>query len=254
VTSSDDFYNQLGGDYDTIIDWEDRLAREGPFLRRLFGEHGVHSVLDTACGTGEHAAAFSSWGYEVVGCDISEEMLATCRRKYGDRDIAWAQGAFGSTYSRLGRSFDGVTCLGNSFPHVLTDDDARLAMEDFARLLRPGGILVVQQLNYRAMALRGERFWGPQRRPTPDGELLFVRIFDLGRSPLRFTILKLARSGDSWSLSAAETEHRAWTTEEMTALASAAGLTPIEQYGAFDGRPFDARSSDQMILVAQRPR
>ena len=57
-----DFYDGLGDDYDRMVSWQGRLAREEAFFQRLFDENGVHSVLDAACGTGMHAIAFARRG------------------------------------------------------------------------------------------------------------------------------------------------------------------------------------------------
>jgi len=246
----DRFYDQLGEGYDTVIDWDERLAREAPFYRDLFARRNVGSVLDTACGTGEHAALFASWGLEVVGADISRGMVAVCRRKYAGQPIEWVQAGFGATFDALDRSFDAVTCLGNSWPHVLTDEEAARAAQDFARLTKPGGVLVIQQLNYEAMRRRGERLMGPQVRTIDGRETLFLRIFDLDRDPIRFTMVKLARDGDRWTREDWETEHRAWTQPEMASLLTKAGFRAVEFLGDFARSSFEPSTSDQMIVVA----
>jgi len=248
----DDFYDQLGEGYDTVIDWDERLTRESQLYRDAFARHNVRSVLDTACGTGEHAALFASWGLEVVAADISPEMIAVCRRKYAGQPIEWVQVGFGETFAALNRSFDAVTCLGNSWPHVLTDELAERAAQDFAQLTKPGGVLIIQQLNYEAMRLRGERLMGPQTRMVDAKETLFLRIFDLDRDPLRFTMVRMTREEDGWRREQWETEHRAWAREEMERLLVSAGFAAVEFLGDFRGSAFEAESSDQMIVLAER--
>ena len=248
----DDFYDQLGEGYDTAIDWDERLVRESPFYRDMLARHGVQSVLDTACGTGEHAALFASWGLEVVGADITAEMIAVCKRKYAGRPIEWVEAGFGETFGLLDRSFDAVTCLGNSWPHVLTDRLAASAAEDLAQLVRPGGVLVIQQLNYAAMRLRGERLMGPQVRVIDGRETLFLRIFDLDRDPIRFTMVRMAKGAEGWTREEWETEHRAWSREEMEGLLRGAGFAAVEFLGDFSRSRFEPETSDQMIVVAER--
>jgi len=246
------FYDELGAGYDTIIDWDGRLAREAPFLARRFDEHSVRSVLDTACGTGEHAALFSSWGLDVVATDISQEMLEVCRRKYRNHPMTCLRAGFGTTYDVLGRSFEAVTCLGNSWPHLLTDREAERAARDFARLVEPGGIVVLQQLNYEAMRRRGERFMGPESRTVDGGETLFLRIFDLDRDPIRFTIVRMAREGEGWRREGYVTEHRAWTAPELERVLREARFASLRFYGSFAEDAFDPATSDQLIAVAVR--
>jgi glycine/sarcosine N-methyltransferase len=246
------FYDQLAEGYDTVINWDERLGREAPFYREAFSQHGVQSVVDTACGTGEHAALFASWGLEVVGTDLSAEMIAACRRKYVGRPIEWVEAGFGDTFERLGRPFDAVTCLGNSWPHVLTGTSAQAAARDFAHLTKRGGVLVIQQLNYEAMRRKGERLMGPQVRVIDGRETLFLRIFDLDRDPIRFTMVRLARGEAGWAREAWETEHRAWTREEMERLLRGAGFARVDFVGDFGRSPFAPETSDQMIVIGGR--
>jgi SAM-dependent methyltransferase len=160
--------------------------------------------------------------------------------------------AFGETFEAVGETFGAVTCLGNSFPHVLTDEDARRAAEDFARLVRPGGVLIIQQLNYEAMRLRDERFMGPQSRMIGECENLFLRVFDLDRDPIRFTMLRMEREPGGWTRHESVTEHRAWTGAEMNDLLGAAGFASVECLGDFRASPLEPATRDQMIVVAGR--
>ncbi|HET6451489.1 MAG TPA: class I SAM-dependent methyltransferase, partial [Spirochaetia bacterium] len=73
------FYDGLGEDYDLMVSWADRLAREEPFFLRLFGEAGVTRVLDAACATGRHAIAFALSGREAAGADLSPVMVEAAR-------------------------------------------------------------------------------------------------------------------------------------------------------------------------------
>ena len=79
---SEDVFSDVADIYEAMIDWQKRLASEGPFYRRLFDRVGVHSVLDVACGTGRHAAMFHSWGLRVEGADISANMIERARRPF----------------------------------------------------------------------------------------------------------------------------------------------------------------------------
>ena len=69
---------------------------------------------------------------------------------------------------------DAALCMGNSLPHLLTDADLSAALESFRRVLRPGGLLATQVLNYARVLARGERIVGIDRH----GERLYVRFYD----------------------------------------------------------------------------
>src|SRR5512137_1743436 len=78
--SSVPLYDALAVDYDRFVNWPARLAHELPFLERLFRFHGVRRVLDTACGTGQHAIALARLGYQAAGTDLSAPMVESARQ------------------------------------------------------------------------------------------------------------------------------------------------------------------------------
>ena len=76
-----DFYDALAPLFDVMTDWDARLAGEGPFLRAVLEQAGARRVLDAACGSGGHTLALASWGYQALGIDVSERMIALARSK-----------------------------------------------------------------------------------------------------------------------------------------------------------------------------
>ncbi len=155
-----EFYDELGSDYDLMVSWEERLRREEAFFRKVFDAHGVRAVLDAACGTGMHAVSFARWGLAVSAADLSPAMAgkaAENARRAGVAVDARAA-AFGSLSATFGGGFDAVTCLGNSLPHLLDDESLHAALRDMAAVLRPGGVLVVQNLNYDRILKERRRF------------------------------------------------------------------------------------------------
>ena len=69
------FYDEFNGeaDYDTLFRYVDGE------LRRHEQIHGI--VLDLGCGTGDLTLMLTQAGYDMIGVDQSEEMLAVLRDK-----------------------------------------------------------------------------------------------------------------------------------------------------------------------------
>ena len=252
MTGDTEFYDALGANYDLLIDWDARLAREGPFYRKLFAEHEIKSVLDMACGTGQHAALFRKWSLEVVGCDPSREMMAVCEREFGTLGIQFLPFGFGEIGPTLGRTFDAITCLGNSYPHLLTESDAQTALDDFHASLRPGGVLVLQTLNYAQMIADGERVMPPSSGVRDGREVILLRCLDFGGELVGFNMITLVKDGDRWRHSVEMTRHRPTFRPELEHQLRRAGFSEIAFYGAFDGSPYEDRTSDHLLVVATR--
>jgi SAM-dependent methyltransferase len=126
--------------YDAIYEFKD-YAAESERVHELIQERnpGARSLLDVACGTGQHLEHLSNH-YAVEGLDLDDELLAVARDRLP-----------GTTLHRgdmiafdLGRTFDAVTCLFSSIGYVRTEQNLEVAIATMARHLSPGGVLVIE--------------------------------------------------------------------------------------------------------------
>ena len=133
--------------YESLIDWPKRLNHESPFYRRLFERLHASRILDTACGTGQHAARFHQWGFVVEGADVSPAMIAAARQRHGESpQLTWQVRSFASPVPSPAE-FDVVLCTGNSLALAENRDTVQQAVHAMISALRPGGCLVLHVLN-----------------------------------------------------------------------------------------------------------
>jgi 2-polyprenyl-3-methyl-5-hydroxy-6-metoxy-1,4-benzoquinol methylase len=247
-------YDAFSADYDRFVEWPARLAHELPHLERLFAAHGVQRVLDAACGTGQHALALARRGYEADGADLSAPMIERARAQAaaGGLAVRFAVAGLGELAQTLPGPYDALLCLGNSLPHLLAPEAVQGALADFAALLRPGGLLVIQNRNYDRVWRERERFMPLQVHREEGREWLFLRFMDFHEATLTFNVVTLERVGDSWTYRVGVTELRPIFQGELAAWLPAAGLEPLHFWGGYEGAPFDPETSDDLIAVAQR--
>jgi SAM-dependent methyltransferase len=256
------FYDALGHDYDLMVSWQERLAREEAFFRRVFDENGVRTVLDAACGTGMHAIAFARAGQVCVGADLSPVMVEQARQnaRQAGMQVRFDVAGFGELARRIGGPFDAVTCLGNSLPHLLDDSSLRACLIDFAGLLRAGGCLVIQNRNYDRLLRERQRFMPPASRTDPDGESLFLRITSyppsdavnstVANEMIDFTLIVLKKRGGAWSQSVQNTPLRALRRATVESELVRAGFSAVRTYGSYGFADFDAPGANDLVIVA----
>jgi SAM-dependent methyltransferase len=98
-------------------------------------------VLDAGCGTGRVAIRLAALGFDVVGVDVDDSMLAVAREQAPS--LTWLHGDLGELPDGLlgGRTFDLVVLAGNVVP-LLAPGTLADAVRRLARPLAPGGLLV----------------------------------------------------------------------------------------------------------------
>src|SRR5260370_1428769 len=98
---------------------------------------GARTILDVACGTGEHAK-FLKEKYAIDGVDLNEEYLRAARTKNPAGKYTRAD----MTDFDLATTYDVVTCLFSAVGYVRTVDRMNRAIASTARHLKPTGVLI----------------------------------------------------------------------------------------------------------------
>nr|WP_063779285.1 class I SAM-dependent methyltransferase [Kibdelosporangium sp. MJ126-NF4]CEL17279.1 N, N-dimethyltransferase [Kibdelosporangium sp. MJ126-NF4]CTQ91491.1 N, N-dimethyltransferase [Kibdelosporangium sp. MJ126-NF4] len=93
------------------------------------------SLLDVACGTGEHLRHLHA--FDAEGVELADPMRAKATAK-GLRVHAGDMRNF-----TLGRTFDVVACLFSSIGYMRSVSELRAAARSMADHLEPGGLLIV---------------------------------------------------------------------------------------------------------------
>jgi SAM-dependent methyltransferase len=126
--------------YDAIYHFKN-YAHECEILRAVIAvaAPGARTILDVACGTGEHDK-FLKQHYAVDGIDLNENYLRAARVKNPDGRYTHAD----MTDFDLAATYDAVTCLLSAIGYVCTVERLNRAVACMARHVKPSGVLIVE--------------------------------------------------------------------------------------------------------------
>jgi glycine/sarcosine N-methyltransferase len=243
-------YAKLASTYDALFP---ASHAETAFLAALAREGGNRAprALDAGCATGAQALALADLGWTAAGIDSEAAMVAAARDAAARAGLKDRAGFDEASILDIGELFekgslDLVLCLGNTLPHLLGAGAASFLAQ--ARgLLRPGGALVLQCLNYALPGIgSGYRF--------PDlaapGVVMRRRYEDPppeAPDALRF-VVELARDGGR---EVEETLLQSLPPARVAALLEEAGFSPPALYSSWAGGRFDEERDLLCIYVAR---
>ena len=117
-----------------------------------------HLVLDLACGTGSLTLELSKRGYEMIGADLSPEMLEIAREKAVEekQDILYLMQDMREF--ELYGTVDSIVCTCDSMNYILEEDELLQVFQLAENYLDPKGLLVFDMNTaYKYREVMGEQ-------------------------------------------------------------------------------------------------
>ena len=173
--ASAEYYDLI---YSAFKDYAREVSQIANLLRRL--NPRCRTVLDVACGTGEHARLLAAEGFVVDGLDLDPSFVRIAAGKHPAGRFFEAD----MSDFHLPHRYDAVLCLFSSIGYVRTLDRVNTALTCFREHLEPGGIVLVEP-------------WFPPgvldttRAFTNSGEANGIRVTRTARTEVEGTLSRL---------------------------------------------------------------
>lgn len=179
------------------------------------------------------------------GLDLSADLLERARRRGTGKALRYTRGDMRRLPARWTGRFDAVLNLFTSFGFFLLPADDERVVAEWARVLRPGGVLVWHGANRDGVMRRFlTRDWWLTGGGTMIGH---ERSFD--------TLSGVLTVRSTWRgrRSAGEREHRIrlYTATQLSRILAAHGLIVEAAYDGWTPRALSRRSGE-MLLVARK--
>lgn len=244
-------YEYLAGCYDRFTAdvpyaaWADYLEKH--FARSKLP---IHTVLDLACGTGSLTCELAERGYEMIGADLSEEMLAQAAEKA--RNVSGIPPIFlhqAMEELDLYGTIDACVCCLDSVNYVTRPKKLARAFQRVHTFLMPGGLFLFDiNTPDKLRGLDGQLFmdededacciwraeYSPRRRVCTYGFDLFFQM-----------------ENGLWDRMEEVHEEYAYEPEELEDMLRQAGFRQIKQYGELKMRR-PAPGEERIFFAARK--
>ncbi|WP_352408150.1 class I SAM-dependent methyltransferase [Lawsonibacter hominis] len=224
-------YENLAGCYDQFTRDVD-YVRWADYLERHFARSAlpIHTVLDLACGTGSLTLELARRGYEMIGVDRSEEMLAQAAEKC--RQASEIPPLFlhqSMDKLDLYGTIDACVCCLDSVNYVTSPQKLERAFQRVHTFLMPGGLFVFDvNTPDKLRALDGQVFLDE----SADAYCVWRADYSARRRVCTYGMDLFTLEPDGrWSRAEELHEEYAYEPDELEALLIRAGFSRIKQYG-----------------------
>ena len=239
------FDDQYLLEYEPIFTLEND-RKEVTRLIDILGLPAGSRILDVPCGQGRHAHLLAEAGFNVDGLDYSEHLIKLAKKRGTGPDLRYTRGDMRKLPAKWSERFDAVVNLFTSFG-FFTDpaDDAQVILE-FARVLKPGGILIWHGGSRDGVM---SKFLSRDWWATKDGTMIaHERSFD----PLSGVLtIESTFRGTAKRLKRRTHRIRLYTATRIAELCAGEGLIVEEAFDGFRDRQLTRRSGE-MLLVARK--
>jgi SAM-dependent methyltransferase len=239
-----DVFGEMGQFWAEIAD-ESQTQRQIQFLKSQLSPRGC--VLDVACGTGRHTIALCMAGFDVVGLDISANLLSIAKKRGAS---ALVRGDMQFLPFKVG-AFATAVNMDNSFGYLPTEKEDTQSLAEVKRVLGAGGVFLLDVFNreklvekYRSRAASAKLYAYPsftlkqERTVSDDGTWLCDH----------WTIKQHGNGQER----VFDHKARLYTRSHLESMLSTAGFSVNSVFGDYEQQSFSEASPRLIINVNAR--
>lgn len=247
MKSNNNFYNSASFYYDRMIDFESALKKRKTLLSNFINSK-MKSVADIGSGTGIDSISLSQLGLDVAAFDPSAEMINTAKEncKRLNSQIVFYNLAASEIPKAFYNKFDLVVSLGNTIANI-PPKQLEKSFAKFNKLLINDGSVLIQILNYKKILRDNERIVNITKKDND----YFIRFYDFGKKDLTFNILRFNSDNPSGK-ELLSTKIFPYISKEIKQVLKKTGFKRIEMFGGLDKKHFNAKTSNDLVLLAKK--
>ena len=217
-------------------------------MKRFLREGSL--VADIACGTGNVSIPLALSGFEVIGVDVSAEMLSEARAKCDEAGADVLLLRQDVRELDLYGTVDAAVCACDGLNYMLSEKDLSLAFERISLFMNPGGVFIFDlNTEYKFKEIIAERTFSDCEAGA---SYVWKNSYDAASRVNEYAVTFFVKNARGESETFVETHYqRSYDLETVESLLRRAGLETLRVNDAYtDDKPFD--KSERVSFVAKK--
>ncbi|OPJ56425.1 class I SAM-dependent DNA methyltransferase [Alkalithermobacter paradoxus] len=210
----------------------------------------VKNILELACGTGNLTIPLAKRGYNVVGIDISEEMLSIAREKINKEGLDIV--LLNQDMTQLDfdvYDMDCVLCGCDGFNYILDDVQLEELFIKVYSILKEEGLFVFDISSYFKLSnILHNNTFGENRE---DIAYIWENYFDENENLVEMNLAFFVKEDDKFKRFEETHYQRAYTNEEIVMLLKNANFKDIKVYKDFTFQRDDGEG-ERVFFIAKK--
>lgn len=245
-------YEGFANVYDHVMDqipYEEWFGK----LRKYLKEHGVENgrICELACGTGIMTEKFANAGYEMIGLDMSVDMLALAKMKQEQTGTSILYLNQNMEKMELDGPVNAFISVCDSLNYLLQEEQLASLFQRIDKYLKPGGYFIFDvKTAYCYRNVIGNQTWVEQ-----DEEVSYIwdNYFYEEQDINEYMLTIFRKQPDTDLYERVEESHyqRAYPLDQLKTLLEEAGLTFVESFDEDMTNPV-RENSERIYLIAKK--
>ncbi len=241
-------YNNFASFYDELmydVDYKKRTA----YLMRLFKKYDKMPtlLLDVACGTGGFSNEFAKQGVEVIGADMSEEMLNIARERSARQGLDVLYLCQKAEELDLFGTVDGAVCCLDSLNHITDYKKLCKALSKISLFLEPDRLFIFDvNTEYKHREILGDNVFVMDR---DDLYCVWANNYTEKNKTVHISLDFFVKQDECYLRESEDFSERAYTKEELKKALEKAGLFVVEVFDDMTLKPLNEKSQRAIYVT-----
>lgn len=222
------------------------------YLHKIWEKEGIRPelILDLGCGTGNITHRLAEKGYEMIGVDISEEMLMIAKKKAEESGLNILYLLQDMRDFELYGTVDVIVCLCDGMNYITDPDDMAAVFRQANNYLNPGGLFIFDlNTEYKFKYILADHTFA---HTEEDAAYIWENFYDesekMNEYYMNFFIKE--KNGEKYHRFEECHYEKSYSVEEIKTLIEKSGMEFVSAYDAFTFHP-PSQTSQRIYMIAK---